>query len=101
MASNKEKLKKAVHDLYIDLYKHSSPSASFDELVENARVETDQAGNQTKIIDYNNYLMDSFLYDNIVKRHMHKNRGVLSATQIDALVFEAYLGCGPSIVYRD
>ena len=92
----KSKLICALYDLYRDLYKHSTPSASFDELVKNAKVIKEPNGRELKCIDYENYTIDNALYDNIVQRHMSRNKHKLDKQQRDRFYVQAYLGCGPT-----
>ena len=90
-----EKLKEVLFEIYRDLYRYSTPSADFDKLVEEA--PRDEHGR--KVIDYDSYLLDEDVYDEIVRKHLDNTKGL---TQRDKQVLktEAYLGCGPRSVYK-
>jgi hypothetical protein len=54
---------KAIHECYRRLYKSSTPSADFDELVKNASIN--ESGE--KQIDFNSYEIDYEKYHQIIK----------------------------------
>lgn len=86
-----KKLSKAFKEAYIRLYKESTPSADFDELVKNAKIN--ESGE--RVIDYNSYTIskDSFesIINNVAKEF--KLRGMYKKS----FYFEMYLGAAPRI----
>lgn len=95
MAKKKKEPQDVLHDIYVELYAKSVPSADFDELVKNARI--DEEGN--KHIDYMAYVLDVETYKEIVDRHIKESK--LSAIYKRALNIEAYLGCGPRTMNKE
>jgi hypothetical protein len=89
--SKRKTLKDIVFDIYRELYKKSTPSADFDELVENAEIGDDGR----KIIPYMDYYIDDDEYKSIVDKYIsrYKRRG---KNFTDSIKFNAYLGCGPT-----
>jgi hypothetical protein len=88
--SREQKLFDAAMDCYRELYKESTPSADFDELVANATIN--EQGQ--KIIDYNAYRLDRIKYEEIVESHIKKNK--FKSYEAKGFRIEMYLGCGPS-----
>lgn len=85
----KKTLKDVVFDIYRELYINSEPSADFDQLVESAEIMEDGRKN----IHYENYEIDGELMDEIVERHLKKNK--LKDRERQAVKFEIYLGASP------
>ena len=83
-------LQDAVLDCYRELYKKATPSADFDELVANAPLNNEGK----KVIDYNAYKLDRFTYEDIVEKHIKKNK--LKGPIARGFSIEMYLGCGPT-----
>lgn len=86
----KKNLKEIVLNIYRELYQKATPSADFDQLLEDAKVDDEGR----KVIDYESYYLDSDVYDEIVKRHIKENK--LTGFDKTAVQFEVYLGVGPS-----
>lgn len=86
----KDKLVEACFDCYRELYKEATPSADFDELVENATIAKDGR----KVIDYNAYTLDRNKYQEIVEKHEKK----VPVRYRKGFHFEMWLGCGPKTV---
>ena len=95
MAKKKKDLKEILFDIYRDLYANSEPKADFDELVNNAEVDSEGR----KIIPYNDYEIDDELMDRIVETHLRANR--LSSIDRGRLKISVYLGCGPRTKFKE
>ncbi len=80
----------AAMDCYRELYKKATPSADFDELVANAPLN--ERGQ--KVVDYNAYKLDRFTYEDIVEKHIKRNK--LKTFEAKGFRIEMYLGCGPT-----
>ena len=78
-----------VFDIYRELYANSEPKADFDLLVENAEIMSDGR----KYIPYNDYEIDGDLMDEIIHKHMIRNR--LNKFDKQAIRIEVLLGCSP------
>ena len=85
----KKSLKDIVFDIYRDLYKNSTPSADFDELLESAEIMEDGRKN----IHYENYEIDGDLMDEIIEKHMKENK--LKKDERTAVKINVYLGASP------
>ena len=85
----------AVMDCYRELYKKATPSADFDELVANAPLN--ERGQ--KVIDFNAYKLDRFTYEDIVEKHIKRNK--LKNYEAKSFRIEMYLGCGPTTKIDD
>lgn len=87
----KKTVREVMLDIYRELYRKATPSADFDELVANAKVN--EYG--TKDIPYMDYYLDDDEYvktvNKYLKRYSRRDSGFLKAIE-----FEAYLGCGPT-----
>jgi len=81
-------------DCYIELYKESTPSADFDELIKNATINDEGR----KVIDYDAYEIDFNKYKEIVDKYLKK--GKLTFLEERAFKIEMYLGCGPRTKIR-
>lgn len=81
----------AIMECYTLLYKESTPSANFEELVENANIN--ERGQ--KVIDFNSYEIDEELYksivESVIKKYKFKNYKVQQFKNTIAL------GCSPKI----
>lgn len=118
MDKKQKRMRDILFKIYAALYKASTPSADFYELLENApwctyengqyvdhpegkfmpKDECVKSGWQKKI-DYENYRLDSEEYDAIVTKIL--NRHKLDDTDRQALRVQAYLGCGPTAVLKE
>ena len=87
----KKTVNEAILDLYRELYRKSTPSADFDELVANAELDE----NGRKIIPYMDYYIDDDEFVSIVNKHLKRYHRRDSGF-LKTLEFEAYLGCGPT-----
>lgn len=80
---------KAIMECYIELFKHSTPSADFEQLVENADIN--ECGQ--KVIDFMSYEIDEELYDSIVESMIKKHK--LKGYKIQQFKNTIALGCSP------
>jgi hypothetical protein len=64
------KVEKILMEIYVDLYKESTPSADFKKLVKEAPTNKDGQ----KVIDFNAYEIDDDLMLDIIKKSMVKNK---------------------------
>jgi hypothetical protein len=80
---------KILFDFYRRVYKAATPSADFDELLENATIN--ERGQ--KEIDYNAYEIDEEIMDQIIKDIFKQYR--VPVYRRKAFNFEFHLGCGP------
>lgn len=85
----KKTLKDITFDIYRELYIMATPSADFDFLVETAEIMSDGRKN----IHYENYEIDGEVMDEIVERHLKKNK--ITNRERQAIKFEIYLGASP------
>lgn len=85
-----KKIEQLIWDIYRDLYKNSTPSVNFDELVENATLN--ERGE--KVIPFMDYYIDQDKMDEIVESHLKRKR--LSEWEIKGIKFQVYLGCSPT-----
>lgn len=85
----KTKIDKAIWYCYTELYKASEPSADFEELVENAKIDE----NGRKVIDFMAYEITAFDMDVIIERTIGKFR--IPKWQRGAFKTTIYLGCSP------
>lgn len=85
-----KKLDRLIWDIYRDLYKNSTPSANFDELVENATLN--ELGQ--KEVPFMNYYIDQDKMDEIIESHLKQKR--LTNREVRAIKFQVYLGCSPT-----
>jgi hypothetical protein len=92
--SRQSKNEKILFDFYRRCYKAATPSADFDELVENAEVIDGR-----KHIKYNDYLLEEDVFDNIIKDIFKQYR--VSKYDQKAFMFEFNLGCAPKIKMND
>lgn len=95
MTRRQTKLYNLVMDCYRELYRESTPSADFDELVKNAPINDDGQ----KMIDYNAYELDFDKYGEIVEKYIKK--GKLSYFEVKGFRFEMALGSGPRTKLRE
>jgi hypothetical protein len=82
-------------DCYKELYKESTPSADFDELVKNATIN--EQGQ--KMIDFDAYEIDFDKYHEIVEKYIKKIK--LTSYEERGFRFEMFLGCGPRTKTRE
>ena len=80
---------KIVFDYYRRVYKAATPSADFDELMENAPIND----NNQKVIDYNSYEIEEEIMEQIIKDIFKQYR--IPVYRRKAFQFEFHLGCGP------
>lgn len=95
MARKKKSLKNIVFDIYRELYENSEPKADFDILVENAEIMSDGR----KYIPYNDYEIDGDLMDEIINKHIIRNR--LNKFDKQAIRIEILLGCSPKTKFKN
>lgn len=81
------KVDQALFDCYTELYENSTPSASFQELMDNATLN--ERGE--KVIPFDDYLISEELFDEIVKKHSKQFKGSTKR----AFSVEIHLGCSP------
>ena len=79
---------KALWEYYRRAYKAATPSADFDELVENAKIV-----NGKKEIDYMSYELEEEIQEQIAKDIFKEFR--IHKYRRDAFNMEFHLGCGP------
>ena len=87
-----KKGEKIIMDIYRALYKASTPSADFDELMENAAL--DDSGR--KLIPYNDYLISIDTYDEIISSILKDKR--LTKLNKSAIRSSIHLGCSPKTI---
>lgn len=87
-----KKEEKIIMDIYRALYKASTPSADFDELMENAAL--DDSGR--KLIPYNDYLISIDTYDEIISSILKDKR--LTKLNKSAIRSSIHLGCSPKTI---
>ena len=92
---------KIIWDIYRELYRNATPSIDFDELVRISKVQRDANGVERTMIPYEDYTLSDDIYNMIVERHIEKHRKELTEPDIMGIKFEAYLGCGPTSIYKD
>lgn len=80
---------KILYDYYRRVYKAATPSADFDELVENAKIND----RGQKEIDYNAYEIEEEILEQIIKDIFKQYR--IPVYRRKAFTFEFHLGCGP------
>jgi hypothetical protein len=90
-----KKLEKLVLDIYRELYKNSTPSADFDELLKNATI--DERGE--KIIPFMDYYIDKEKFDEIVENKLKTVK--LDEWYKRGVRFNVYLGCSPTSLKKD
>lgn len=83
------KEQKIIWDIYRELYKASTPSADFDELVNSA--EKNELGQ--KIIPFNDYEISLEDYQEIIERNLKGQR--LTKLKKQAIKNSVALGCSP------
>lgn len=88
MKSDK-KLGEIVRECYVELYKASTPSADFEELVANA--PTNEQGQ--KVVDYMAYEISKTDFDNVVDLVLAKHK--VTKNEKHRLMMSIYLGCSP------
>lgn len=84
----RNRLNEIVHDIYKELYFNATPSADFDEVVRNAKIENGQ-----KIIPYMDYEIEDDLMTKIINKHTKMNK--LSRREKASIRFEVLLGVSP------
>ena len=91
----KEKLTDLIMDTYRELYWNCTTPVSFDELVENAEIESDGR----KYIPYQKYFIHESLSKEIIKCNMRKMQ--MSEYEKKCFQFEMALGCGPMYIIEE
>ena len=90
-----KKLKEAVMECYIRLYKASVPSVDFNDLIKNAKIN--EQGQ--KEIPYNDYLIDFDLETEIINGIIKEYKiGEFYANRFKATI---YLGCSPKYKLKE
>ena len=82
-----EKLIQKVMNIYTEMYAQATPSADFNELLENA--EINELGQ--KVIPFNDYILDAKIGDEIIRKHCRWLRD----WDKKVIEFNVYLGCMP------
>lgn len=85
----RDKYDKAILECYVELYKHATPQADFNELV--ASAGTNELGQ--KVIEFNNYEMDETLACDIISTVGKKYK--FSKWEQKQLSVTIHLGCSP------
>lgn len=85
-----KKILELIQEIYRDLYKNSTPSADFDELVANA--ELNERGE--KIIHFMDYYLEKGKFDEIVESHLKGRK--LTERELRVIKFQIYLGASPT-----
>jgi len=87
LATKKEE--QAIHECYRRLYRASTPSANFDELIQNA--SENELGE--KVIDYNNYEICEYQFSEIIQEIIKEYKIKTWRRQLfkNAII----LGCSP------
>ena len=80
---------KIIHEIYRDMFKASTPSGDWDELLENATIN--ERGE--KEIPFMDYEIDKDEMENIFNKAMKKYR--IPKYRIYQFKFTVYLGCSP------
>ena len=83
------KINKIMTEIYVDLYKSSTPPGNFKELVKNAKLN--EQGQ--KIIPFDEYEIDYDLFQLILDGHVAKTK--LSPYIKNKIKTSIYLGCSP------
>ena len=84
-----EKIDKILNEIYVRLYKESTPTADFNELVENAVIN--EFGQ--KEIAFMDYEITDEALDSIIKKTMKEYR--VPKVYRDKFKYTIYLGCSP------
>ena len=79
----------AIRECYRKLYKASTPSADFDELVNNAPIDE----NGQKVIDFMGYEICEYEFSEIVDEVIKKHK--IKTHRITPFKNSIYLGCSP------
>jgi len=95
MTKRQTKLYNLIMDCYRELYKESTPSADFDELVKNAPINDEGQ----KMIDFNAYEIDFGKNHEIVEKYIKK--GKLTYLEERGFKIEMFLGCAPRTKMRE
>lgn len=85
-----KKMGELVWEIYRDLYKNSTPSADFDQLIANA--EVNERGE--KLLSFMDYYLEKEKFDEIVESHLKGKK--LTERELRAIKFEIYLGASPT-----
>jgi len=84
---------KILHDTYVELYKNSTPSVDFDELVKDAKTNDRKDSQGRYVIDFLAYEIDKELMESIIQSFVKKYKmNKLNASQYSISI---YLGCSP------
>ena len=89
MKMKKDKIEEALFDCYRELYKHSTPSADYQELIDNA--EVDSRGQ--RVINVRDYEIHPDDYDLIIENIFKKHKISKSIQQTFKSTIQ--LGCSP------
>ena len=88
-AAQSKKIDDLMTNIYRDLYKNSTPSADFDELVANATLN--EQGQ--KVIPFDDYELESEVFEKILDEHLSKSK--LPQYIKGKVRVSIYLGCSP------
>jgi hypothetical protein len=86
------KQEKIMWQIYIDLFKAATPSADFEELVENASVN-DRGQKEINFMEYSIHKSD---YDRIIESNLKGNR--LTKLSKQMITNSINLGCSPRTI---
>lgn len=87
---SEKKLSKAWKEIMIELYKHATPSADFEKLLEEAPLN--ERGE--KVIDFNSYEIEEDKMKEIVESVIKKYK-ITNNRQQSKIYFNVYLGASP------
>jgi hypothetical protein len=89
MAKTEKQLAKIVMDCYREMFKQSTPSADFDELLDKA--ELNEFGQ--KVIDFMSYEIEEDKFEEILTSTIKRNK--LVEYEAKRVSVNVYLGCSP------
>jgi hypothetical protein len=89
MSKTEKQLAKIVMDCYREMFKQSTPSADFDELLDKA--ELNEFGQ--KVIDFMSYELEEEKFEEILTSTIKSNK--LNEYDAKRVSVNVYLGCSP------
>ena len=91
----KNKETEAIKECYIRLFKHSTPSADFEKLVEKADINE----NGEKVIDFMSYAIEEDKFESILSEVI-KEYKISPEYRRKAFKNTIYLGCSPKTIFN-